>query len=298
MTATCRRRSTGLAILLYASCSLPGCETPAPGVGRDWSPLPDADPAGTVSCSENGVPLAIAHYDDSTRYFVTVELDGRDVALQLDTGSSITFLFQGSTYPPYTPDFAQLGIGCESVSVAGRNISTPARTAPGGQEVVGLLGMDYLLARPSLFDPEGGMLIRYERLPDDLAEDAAYSVAYDDVLGHALVPCTLDGASVRLMFDTGGDTLWVGQQGRPGDSMVYVQDAQGTVFPVFLGTAELSLPFRSPRLVPMMRAPEFPYFEQTVQSLGGNLHGLIGVTAFPASRLLFSGRDRLIYVIQ
>jgi len=37
------------------------------------------------------------------------------------------------------------------------------------------------------------------------------------------------------------------------------------------------------------RAPSFPSFEQTIIALGGNVHGLLGVTAFPDEALLIDG---------
>ena len=41
--------------------------------------------------------------------------------------------------------------------------------------------------------------------------------------------------------------------------------------------------------VPVLRAPSVPYFEATVAALGGNIHGLLGLSAFGGRALLFDG---------
>lgn len=226
-------------------------------------------------------------------------LDGRSVALKLDTGSALSFLFQGQGAPDYTPNVASVELGCETFPLAGRGLPLPTEVVGNGLPVVGLLGMEHLLDAPSLLDVRGATLTRFQARPDALIDARAkLSFRFDNVQKHALVPCTLDGMAVRLMFDTaGGDTLWVGQNGRPGDQRVEVQDAQGTIFPIFVGTATLAFPDGETRTIRAARAPRFPYFEETVAALGGNLHGLLGVTAFPRESLLVSGAEGRFYVI-
>ena len=126
----------------------------------------------------------------------------------------------------------------------------------------------------------------------------AFSVPFDEVLHHALVPILIDGVAVRLMFDTGGGhTLWVGAEGQPGDTPTRVQDAEGTIFTIYTGTGVVTLPGQPPRTVPVARAPAFPYFEGTAAALGGNLQGLLGVTTFPGERLLFDGATSTLWVV-
>jgi hypothetical protein len=271
--------------------AIAACDRPAPSAA-------DAGPGDAAACAENPVPLLAVDYGGTSRWFVAAVMEGRSIALQLDTGSSLTFLYQGPAAPDYTPDVATIAIGCETISADGRNLSGPSELVGGGLEVVGLLGMDYLLERPTLLDTPGLVLTRFRQVPETEVAAAAYAVAFDDVIGHALVPCRLDGVAVRLMFDTGaGDTLWVGQEGRPGDQVVQVQDAEGTIFPVYVGDAELTLPGRPATTIPIARAPAFPYFEETIAALGGNLHGLLGVSAFPGQRLLFLGSEARFHVI-
>ncbi|MFO0680322.1 MAG: hypothetical protein U0169_27610 [Polyangiaceae bacterium] len=258
------------------------------GVPTDAAKENDA----ALACATNPVELLVG---DGPRYFVPVTISGEEVALQLDTGSSLSFLFQDADAPPYTAHVADARIGCEDVPLAGRNVRLASPTV-GGRDVIGLLGMDYLLARPTLLDVEGRALVRHAALPTELVASAHAHVAFDDVRGHALVPLTLDGRAVRLMFDTGGgDTLWIGEDGRPGDRESSVVDAEGNVFSIFTGTGVATFTGVPPRTIPVARAKTFPYFGETVRILGGNLHGLLGVSAFPGERILVAdGKFHLI----
>ena len=243
------------------------------------------------------VPLLTRSFEDSDRYYVAVTLEGEEVAMQLDTGSGLSFLFQPANTSPYIPDFATLEIAGETISVAARNIDIPTPDIE-GLRVVGLLGMEYLLKDPTVFDRSQNRMLRYDEWPSALASNALYTVAFDNVQDHALFPLTLDEEPVRLLFDTGGGhTLWVGQEGRPGDSESSAVDAEGNIFPIFTGVGELRFDGQSVRSVPVARAPEFPYFEGTVTALGGNLHGLLGVTAFGLDEALLFGEQERVYVV-
>ena len=45
---------------------------------------------------------------------------------------------------------------------------------------------------------------------------------------------------------------------------------------------------------PVLRAPSFPYFEQTVALLGGDLKGLLGLSVLGDRRLIFDGPHKTI----
>lgn len=248
-----------------------------------------ADGGRVSNCFPQEVSLLTVNYGDTDRYFVEVTLDGTQVALQLDTGSSLNFLYQPANSPRYVPDFAEVIMGCETASVDARNIPKSGQFVD-GLEVVGTLGMELLLHVPTLLDVSNLRILRYDQWPEDIAA-AGYSVAFDNVQDHVLVPVVLDGNDVRLMFDTGGGhTLWVGQEGAPGDTVQQVVDVEGNVFDIYTGTGLLQIGQQEERLVPVARALEFPYFDLTVDALGGNLHGLLGVTSFHGDALLF-GRE-------
>lgn len=275
-------------------------DTIADAESTDADTSPDGSDAD-ATCTTNPTPLLIRDYGGtagSERYFVEVVHDNEPRALQLDTGSSLTFLHTGAGQPDYEPDIATIHIGCEEISVDGRGFDgndDPIEGLP----VVGVLGMDYLLESPALLDVEERLLTRYERFPEELTTTTcAFSVAFDDVHGHALFPVIIDGSAIRLMFDTGGgDTLWVGVEGNPGDPVQYAEDVEGNIFPYYVGTGVLELEGQPDRIIPVDRAPEFPYFDLVVEALGGNLQGLLGVTAFPAEELLFDGTSSQMWVL-
>jgi hypothetical protein len=266
----------------------------------DAGALPDAGgtPDASSTCSTPTLPLRVRIYDDGERYYVPVERAGEAALLMLDTGSSLSFVFTGAGQPDYQANHTQLRVGCLEVWVAGRGFD-PFEADLNGVPIIGLMGMDWLLSAPSLLDVEGRTLQRLEALPADLiADPAARAVPFDNVQGHALVPCSIDEQPVRLMFDTGaGNTMWVGVNGQAGDRELQVQDAVGNIFSVFAGTGQLACGAHGPITAPVKRAPEFPYFEETAQILGGNLHGLLGVTAFAGRRFLFDGSQSTFWVL-
>ncbi len=262
---------------------------------------PDPDAAagdGGSDCFPNELNLEVVSFGDTERYYLVAEFDGQSVALQLDTGSGLTFIFTGSQTPDYTPNVGDLVLGCETIPVAGRGFDAPGNSVAGYQ-VVGLVGMDFLLRQPSLLEVEQRRLTRFESFPSDLvANRGLYETDFESVADHVLLPLQVDGTQLRLLFDTGGGhTLWVGQQGRPGDRESLVRDFEGNTFPIFTGSSSVSVPGGPLRRVPVARAPMFPYFEDTVRALGGNIQGLAGVTSFPGESLLFSGVQLRLFVL-
>lgn len=104
-------------------------------------------------------------------------------------------------------------------------------------------------------------------------------------LGLARVP--VNGTVRRLMVDTGAEhTLLVPAAIAPGDLRVETTDAVGNVLRLGLGRAVVG-----EREVVALKAPSFPYFQRTVEMLGGNIHGLLGLSALGSKRVLFEGVD-------
>jgi len=237
------------------------------------------------SCVENEVPLLI----DDQRLYVPVEVDGRAGLFFIDTGSGLTFLNLGPDERGFEKDAAMLTIGCETLSIPARG-GLESLGEAFGQPVLGFLGADYLIESTSLLDMPGERVVR--PAPEEVVDEAGgWSVLpYDDVEGMIIAPVLLDRTPVRLMLDTGAfHTLWLGQQGQPGDAEIEVSDAKGNPLFFFLGEVELEMAARDVVTVPVLRAPSFPYFEQTVASLGGNIHGLLGLTSFRERAMLFDG---------
>lgn len=250
------------------------------------------DEPDASDCDRNEIPLTVVTYGETDRFYADVEIDGETRLFQVDTGSGLTFEDLGADGPAYVPVSSVGLIGCERVEIAGRGLGLSSPDVE-GRAVEGIIGMDFLLGKPSVLDTERAQLVRLSALPQELIErDGAFSISFDRVLDHALVPLELDGEELRLLFDTGAaHTMHVGVEGNDGDDVYYVQDAQGNSIPVWIGQAELKFPGQSAFVVPVERAPEFPYFEGTIEALGGNLHGLLGVSAFDGRILVFEGSD-------
>lgn len=237
------------------------------------------------TCLENEVPLLI----DDQRLYVPVEVDGKPGLFFIDTGSGLTFLNLGPDDPSFEKDAALLTIGCETISIPARG-GVQSLGVAFGQPVLGFLGVDYLIESTSLLDMPGERVVR--PAPQSAIEEAnQWSVLpYDNVQGMVIAPVLLDNTPVRLMLDTGAfHTVWLGQQGEPGDQEIEVSDAKGNPLSFFLGEADLEMAARDVVTVPVLRAPSFPYFEQTVADLGGNIHGLLGLTSFRERAMLFDG---------
>jgi hypothetical protein len=65
---------------------------------------------------------------------------------------------------------------------------------------------------------------------------------------------------------------------------------------MYSGTAALEAPGQPAREIPALRAPRFPYFEGTVEALGGGIDGLAGQSVFGRRRMLFLPDENLIKV--
>ncbi|MBX3315372.1 MAG: hypothetical protein KF902_00760 [Phycisphaeraceae bacterium] len=264
------------------------------------------------ACGVNVVPLVYTEMEDHAwrepesewgaewgGVAVAAAYKGTVGYLAMDTGSALTFLYLGRDGERYVKHAGTVRIGCESFDLPGRNFQEDDDRGIG---IIGVLGADYLLDVPSVFDPSSGLITRY---PDDAGKpvgeraiDAIETVAeipFEDVGGHILVTVRVDGRDLRLMWDTGcPHLLWLGEGGRAGDEEHTGQDVEGGQFPMYFGAAMLELPpgrggatSEPAREIPALRVPRFPYYEGTVEALGGNIHGLAGQSVFGRHVMVF-----------
>lgn len=225
---------------------------------------------------------------------------GRDVGqvgyLAMDTGSALTFLYLGRDGERYVERAGTVRIGCETIDLPGRNFE---KDNDRGIGIIGVLGADFLLDAPSVFDPREGLITRYpgdigvepgSRAIDQL--ETVTEVPFENIEGHIIVTVRVEGRDLRLMWDTGcPHLLWLGEAGRAGDEEHTGQDVEGGQFPMYFGAATLELPGEAPASVPALRVPRFPYYEGTVESLGGNIQGLAGQSVF-GRRVMVFDRER------
>jgi hypothetical protein len=240
-----------------------------------------ADMASDAGCVLGSVPLLVdSDGSVASRLHVAVEHAGAPAAMLLDTGSGTTFLQEPLGSPDPVPHAGVIQLGCRSLTLDGRPEvpDDPVQGVPS----IGTIGADLFLSGPSQIDIGGARLLLQER-GSTIAGTAGWPGApFDDVSGLVLAHVSLDGNPVRLMVDTGSPhVLWLGQAPQPGDVPVDTSDAQGNVVHLYYGTAVLSVG-GTDRTVPVLRAPSFPYFEGTVKALGGNVQGLLGLSAVGA----------------
>ena len=256
------------------------------GGGGGGAPACPVNTIEMIVSSQGGVP---------DRFHVRVQHEGRDAAMLFDTGSALTFLFIDDPDPVWIEDFGTIELGCDTVPVPGRG-GLIDHGEVDGLPVVGILGVDYVAAGTSLIDHDAEHIVRHPAATV-LPETAGWSeLPFDDVQGHMIAPVALDGEAVRLMFDTGAPhILWLGEAGQPGDVEVETSDAKGNILTLYYGDVLLLMAGEPETTVPVLRAPSFPYFEMTVAALGGNIHGLLGLSALDGRRFVIDGAaDRIL----
>lgn len=237
-----------------------------------------------ASACNDIVPLHVAMQEGMPAHVLAdvSDEDGVTKALVLDTGSSTTFVATRRGTPDPTRDAATFTVGCTSVRVDGRPFPSPVRVD--GLVPVGTLGADALLLGTTELDLVARHLLRHARGVSVPGADGFAALPFENIQGHIIVTVTVGGRPLRLMFDTGSPHLMeLHAQGQPGDAPIEVQDANGTVLTFFLGKTDITLGNET-FSIPLFRAPSFPYFEETVRILGGNIHGLIGLSAFGTRR--------------
>lgn len=286
------------ALAALASCSTAGADAPPQAIdagAADASATQDVVEL-EAACESHAVPFLVEETDGTPlRLFVETRHAQQRAALLFDTGSSTTFLGVEAGAPDPAPDAGELTIGACSVHVDGRPY--PSDETIGDLRVVGTLGSDVLLATPSELDLGGRRLVRYagDAVPAEIA--GWPTVRFDRVRGLILVHVTVDGKPLRLMLDTGSPhLLWLGEQGQPGDAPYRTRDAVGNELTFHLGRATLELAPGVTDAIPILRAPSFPYFEETVRILGGSVHGLLGLSALGPRRIVVDPRAGVLRV--
>ncbi len=298
-------RSCLLGVLLFACEDADDSEAAGGGSGGAGGEPTSASVTTGVSgaggevpaCDVNAVDLIVSSYAGvPDRFHVPVRWQGADAALLFDTGSALTFVFLGPSDPDFVPEAGEVELGCDVVPVPGRGGLADFGDID-GLPVVGILGVDYVAAGTTLVDHDAGVLTRHPA-GAVLPETAAWSkLAYDDVEGHMIAPVELDASPVRLMFDTGAPHIvWLGQQGQPGDQEVTTTDAEGNVLTFYYGSVALGMAGEPVADVPVLRAPSFPYLEATVAALGGDIHGLLGLSALDGRRFAIDGLRRAVLI--
>ena len=273
---------TGGAMLV--ACSSSSNDTTTADAGTDASVDAGAnvetdacalDPIDLVISQSNGVP---------NRIHVPITYDGGPAYMMVDTGSQLTFLSEPAGTPDGIADAGTIDLGCRAIDLIGRTVV--ADTPVLGKPSVGTMGDDLLAVQPTEIDFSAKKLLFHDP-GTPFGEAANWPFApYDDVYGLVVTHVTVDGVAVRLELDTGSpDLLLVGAQPKPGDVEVHTTDAIGDDLSLYSGTADLQIG-TTHLTVPILRAPSFPYFDEGVKALGGNIQGLLGLSSVGKSAIV------------
>ena len=250
--------------------------------GGEPAESPDA-----LSCTPGDVELRVTRDPlGPTRIYALVTHAGEEAALLVDTGSQITFLSHDG--PDGAPNVGEVDFGCEQRrTLRGRPFHSDEMVD--GRRVVGFLGNDFFLEKQRTFDlpanriREGTCPLEWPRAPIENRFDFLFVMA------------TVDGQPLRLGFDTGAPhTLWLGQDGRPGDQAVASQDAYGNPLTLYLGNGQLAVAGAAPRSVPILRILRFPSLEDSNMAIGGGIDGLLGLTTVGDRRFCIDAAENAI----
>lgn len=292
-----------LALGAAAACGGSSAEQGGEGAPPD---APDAFSASSPddggvegACATAALPLVVTMQSTSvgqtpSALFVPATYQASPVLFVLDTGSPYTFLHQplpdggadgGEDASPgsdmvLTPDAGSIGLGCDTVTIPGIDVvdSPPVD----GKPVVGTLGGDRLFTHPLELDFLASQVV-WNASGTPFAVAASWpSVPFERQQGYVRVhDVAFDGKPVQLIVDTGApDSLWLGQQPQPGDQEVEGVDSDGNSVKLYLGTVTVTMGSFQTK-VPVLRAPSFPYVQSVADALGGNIDGLLGLSAFP-----------------
>jgi hypothetical protein len=272
-----------LAAVMAAACGPLGA-APADAAG------PNGEGPSGSSCTSASMPLVVTMQSTPvgtlpSKLFVPATYRDESVVFELDTGSPRTFVHEplrdgGTTSgADVTPDAGSVVLGCETLTLWGLGVSFSAPV--NGVPVAGTFGGDRLLERSMKLDLVANQ-VAWNDPGTPFAEAASWpSAAFDRPLGYVRVhDVDLDGKPVTMILDTGSpDSLWLGQQGQPGDTEIDGMDANGDVIQMYLGTAELTMGSYKAK-VPVFRVPKFQYLQNLVDQLGGGLDGLFGLSSY------------------
>jgi hypothetical protein len=252
---------------------------------------PIGDPVG-ATCTGGTMPLVVTKQStplgtQPSKLFVPATYRHEGVLFELDTGSPRTFIHEllqdgGTTSNgDVTPDAGSVELGCDTLTLYGLGVS--ASPAVDGKTVAGTFGGDHILAKPMKLDLVANQ-VTWNEPGTPFAEAASWpSAPFDRPLAYARISdVSLDGTAVKLIVDTGSpDSLWLGQQGQPGDTEVDGVDANGDTIQMFLGTAELTMGSYKTK-IPVFRVPKFQYLQNLVDQLGDSekIDGLFGLSSY------------------
>ncbi len=234
-------------------------------------------------CDDHRVlPLRVERYDGwPTSMYLEVTSGGQRGVLHVDTASPYTVLVSEGD-DGFVFDAATIEIGCQQRRVATYSGAFGALPDVDGLPVLGSAGIDLFSEAPTLLNVVDGLLITNPNDNEQAAVRDAVEVQHEWAQDVVVLQASFDGAPKRLILDTGSaHSVWLGEARRDGDIEHVTEDYLGRPLTVYEGTVELGLGGHTFTL-PILRAPTFPILEDWRERLGGDLDGLLGLSAIDA----------------
>jgi hypothetical protein len=270
---------------------------------RDARPRDDG-PAVQTKRPDVGCPTPTAlriHHDGAGRVDrVHATLTARDIEgpYLVDTGSLSSYTTNVSTADEADTDAksATTILACKEMTLPIIGRLRPG-TTPDGTPQVGVLGAD-LVAHAAVIDLDlkKSTLGWYEPAP--APPPGAVVLPIERRKGWLVVSgVRVDGRDVKLVVDTGATNVIL-LDGTPRDGEIREDTVDGTASPItlFHGNGEISFAGSADRPVPVDRTDQFPTLQGLVSELGGDVAGLLGITAMGNDRIII-GRDSLTMVL-
>ena len=261
---------------------------------RKAQPMWDSHTHAAPACVAPA-PLVV-HHDDAGRVDrLHVRLTARGVPgnYLVDTGSLTSFVTYSGVEASSS---ASTVIFCQETTLPIIARLRPGAT-PTGEPQAGVLGSD-LVAHGAVLDLDlvKGALSWYQ--PAREVPTGAIVLPVENRNGWLIASgIKVDGRDVKLVIDTGASNVILVDR-TPRAIEVREDTVDGTASPITLyhGDGEVTFAGDVARHVPVDRTDAFPTLEGLIANLGGDVAGLLGVTALGRERIVISG-DALVLIL-
>lgn len=210
----------------------------------------------------------------------------------LDTGSLRSFAtYEGNE----SSSTAKTVIACSATTLPIIARLRPGST-PDGAPQSGVLGSD-LMAHGSVLDLDlrRGTLGWYQPAPKAPPGSVVLPIEWRNgwLVASGIV---VDGRSVKLVVDTGStNIIWLDGTPRAGEVREETVDGTANKVVLFHGEGRVKLGDGETLPLPVDRTDDFATLKSLAMSLGGDVDGLLGMTALGRDRVIL-GRDALVIV--
>ncbi len=270
-----------------------------PTAYRDRAPTPVWDNHAAPAAATCDAPATLhVHHDDAgrvDRIHAQLDAHGSPGEFLVDTGSLKSYVTRSDDGTDAT---ASTTISCRSTTLPFIARLRPG-TTPDGRPQAGVLGSD-LIAYGSVLDLDlvNGHLEWYEAATAAPPPAGSLVLPVEYRNGWLIASgIKVEGRDVKLIVDTGAsNVIVVGKTPRANEVREDTVDGTASAITLFHAEGAVDLGDGITRHVPVDRTDAFPTLEGLIQSLGGDVAGLLGLTAMGRERIVI-GKDSLTLVL-